>query len=204
MATAARRQLVEVRRQTLWIALSVMFGAVASLVSVFALLVAMGTGRRQLRAYLMPDHVSIVHPTHDLDYKKKRPKPADIPFVRVHLKNYGSTPATNVLCWVGFELLPFGAENRLIAPTELGPVSESSIAPGGVLLKTLFLERAVTAGEASDFSAGKVALYVRGWATYRDVFKVKRETHFLLRYQGQWPPPPNWTLYYCDAGNTVR
>lgn len=203
MARSAEAQIKEARTQSITNALSVGLGGVASIISVAALLVAMRTGRRQLRAYLMPDHVAVLHPTHDPDYKKKRPRPGDLPMIQVHLKNYGSTPATNVLHWVGFELLPFGAEHRLVAPRTMDRVSEGAVAPGGIITKHLLLERAVTPGEAADFALGKVALYVCGRVTYRDIFRVERETNFLLRYQGVWPPPVTNNLFYCDTGNSV-
>lgn len=203
MARSAEAQTKEARTQSIVNAISVGVGGIASIISVAALMVAMRTGRRQLRAYLMPDQVMVLHPSHEADYKRKRPRPQDLPMIQVHLKNYGATPATNVLHWVGFELLPFGSEHRLLAPTSMERISEGAVAPGGVITKSLLLERAVTPGEAAAFADGKVALYVRGRATYRDIFRVKRETNFLLRYQGVWPPRPANALFYCDTGNSV-
>lgn len=206
MARSAEGQFGEVRVQTWAIWASVLFGAIASGVSVFALLVAMGTGRRQLRAYIMPDHISLFHPTHLPKKRGKQPKIADHPAVVIHLKNYGPTPASEVLHWADYVLLPLHPDSEAIAtpaPDTLSRVSESAMAPGGILTKYLDYRPAFSPAEAAQIEARSHGIFVRGRVTYRDAFKKQRETNYLLRYQGMWPPPVQNSLYYCDTGNSV-
>lgn len=204
MARSAVVQAKEIIAQTPFIWAGSVAALLAFGVSMGALWVTIGTARRQLRAYLMLDHIGLLHPTHDADYKRKRPRPPDRPILQAHLKNFGPTPAANVLHWTDFEILPLGKEDGVPAPAALTPTSFGVVAPGGVLTKTVLFPRPVTPLEASAIASGSMAIYARGWITYQDVFKKDRETRFLMRYQGAWPPLPGAQFYYCDTGNSLK
>lgn len=203
MAAAAEIQLSEVRNQTRAIWLGIFFSAAASAIAGFALLVAMGTGRRQLRAYVMPDNIVILHPTFDPSYAKLKPRPADHPGVLIGLKNSGPTPATKVLHWAQCEVHPIQYEGTLKTPATLDRISESAIAPGGIITKTLFLNAPLSPAQAQDIRDHKAAIYVHGVVTYLDAFRQKRTTHFRLRYSGMWPPAREASFTFCDDGNNV-
>lgn len=204
MALAAEAQAADVDAQTALFALSVILSALASVVSVGALMVAMGTGRRELRAYLMVEGILPLHPTMASDYKRKRPKPPDIPAVIINVKNFGPTPATQVLHWAEFQYRDASEESTLTVPASLDRVSESAAAPGVPLTKTIPLTHPVTPAQADKIRDGTGGLYVWGVCVYRDAFKRRRKTTYRLRYSGPWPWVREATFTFCNEGNHVE
>lgn len=204
MAIAAEAQAVDVERQTLWFGLSVILTAIASIVSVSALWVAIGTGRRELRAYMMVETISVHTPSGDPKYARKRNRLPDYPWVRIGIKNFGPTPALNVLHFAEIRVLPSADEDALELPSKMVQISEGATAPGGLLWKSISLARTLTQEEAAKITTGEWALFVYGRVTYRDVFRRPRETRFRLKHCGAWPPLAGHDLYYCDRGNTAN
>lgn len=202
-ARAAEIQAAQTAAQTPFVYTGAIAAILALGLSTVALFHSINTTRRQQRAYLLLDHVGLIHPSHDQDHKKRKPTPADQPLLIAHVKNFGSTPANQVLHWAAFDVLPVGAENGVPPPATLQNVSSGLVAPGGVLTKKLLFHRPITPEEADRIRRGDYAVYVRGWISYRDAFKRKRETRFLMRYQGAWPPPIGAEFYYCDSGNSA-
>lgn len=110
-AQAAEVQAAQAAAQTPFVYAGAIAAILALALSTAALIHSVNTARRQQRAYILLDHVGLLHPAHDEDYKKRRPASSDQPILIVHLKNFGTTPATDVLHWAGFDVLPVGAEN---------------------------------------------------------------------------------------------
>jgi hypothetical protein len=203
-ARAAEIQAAQSAAQTPFVYTGAIAAILALGLSALALLHSVNTARRQQRAYILLDHVGLLHPTHDHDFKKRKPTPADLPLLVIHLKNFGLTPANHVLHWAAFDVLPVGVENGVPPPATLQNVSSGLVAPSGVLTKKLLFHRPITPEEAERIRRGEYAVYVRGWVSYRDAFKCQRETRFLMRYQGTWPPPLGAEFYYCDSGNSAN
>lgn len=204
MAIAAEGQWGEVRLQTIQLWASGFAGFLATGIAVAALLVSMGTGRRQLRAYVMPDSITVLHPTHDQPKPGRRRKALpEIPIGAIYLKNYGATPGLSVLHRADMQLLPPDREHELELPKELGRISEAAVAPGGIITKALVF-RELTGPEIDAIRSHKMALYIHGVVRYRDAFKAKRETTFRLRYSRTWPPPVGASMTYCDQGNDAK
>ena len=197
MADAAFIQASDVRAQTLLLALSVVLGALASVVSMVALLVAIGTGRRELRAYVIPDF-QILHISH-LKPSERRAVQHDLA-VTAHCKNSGQTPATDFVHWMRAEILPIESEGGLTWPESLERRSVSVISSQNAISTTYQCGRVATQ-QIADIQAGRAQLFCWGVISYRDIFKRIRTTKYRMKYSGMWPPPKGAVMTFCDSGN---
>lgn len=102
------------------------------------------------------------------------------PSFKITLKNFGRTPAYDVVHWsnVGFDFFP-ATEEFDWGVREDRPV-RGPLAPGAKLHSYPVRSRPLAAHELEELQAGDVALYVTGTVTYRDVFGESQVTQYCL------------------------
>lgn len=156
------------------------------------------TTRAQLRAYLLPDNMtlfdgSILNPQIQQRFGD--------PGVYMLLKNSGQTPAYRVVSWAKIDIIEMGKEDSLIVP----PLSETftnTVGPNSISTKLIWFGRPLTAAEIADIGQQKKAIYVYGRAEYRDIFLKRHYTNFRLGYAGQFPPSKSGgTFNFGVTGN---
>lgn len=180
MATFAGIQAAEVRKQTLWFSISVILTAFASIVSLFALLVAIGTGRRQLRAYLTVEPMGV----HE-GKSRRNPSPVS------QIKNWGQTPAYEVSATTGCATVdwPIVADlDEMFAGLPEGP-RDAILAPSQITTVYSYFDHELTKQEFGEIADSTKCLMVFGLVEYRDVFRRKRMTSFCHYYRGEHLAP---------------
>lgn len=155
------------------------------------------SSRRQLRAYVLPEHGSI---SEGNMLNPPQPARANIPGVVMAIKNSGQTPAYNLISWMQITVIQEAHENTLVVPP-LVDQFPLTLGVNSSFTKSLWLDRALTPNEIAEIGNGKRGIYVYGRIEYQDAFKVKRFANFRLRYMGQFPPLPNAIFWFCASGN---
>lgn len=172
MAAAALDQAGEVGIQTWLLGLSVALGGLALIVSTIAVLITSGTGRRQLRAYLIADPKGVL----DLGESKLQ--------AVIQITNVGQTPAYDIQSWGTTWVRPID-EAFDPSAAESGTVRESDhmVGPGRDF------QIYGTFGPISDEDAvairdGSKALFSYGVVTYNDTFGKAQFVRFCHYYRG--------------------
>jgi hypothetical protein len=168
---------------------------------VVTILIMVRNGRRQLRAYVLPDVASIIDGT-----MLTPPQPAriNIPGIGMLIKNCGQTPAYKVVSWAQIAVIPIQNENTALA---IPPIQEqffNTLGAGSTFNKAIWFDRPLAANEIADIALGTRAVYLYGRIEYRDAFRKHRFSDFRLRYTGQFPPIPNAVLNFSETGNDAN
>ncbi len=142
-------------------------------------------GRRELRAYLLPDQMLIID-GNMLD--PPVPARANVPGVVLLLKNSGQTPAYHVVSWAQIDVIETRHEGTLNPPIPLHRVHSLTLGSDCSFNKSLWYARALTPDEIAEVAAGTKGVYVYGRIEYEDAFRTKRWSNFRLRYSGAFPP----------------
>jgi hypothetical protein len=150
------------------------------------------TARQQLRAYVFVDNISIWNVTTPLTWEvasSYKPTGAEIthssrgPFITMQIRNTGQTPAHYVVNWGHIVVREFPLVGKLVLPP--APfVTKNSIPAGGISIKTLSIEKLLTADEVADLKSNKKAIFVFGYIKYRDAFGKRRRTEYRFFYNG--------------------
>jgi hypothetical protein len=162
------------------------------------------TAERQLRAYVLNFSTTI------FDGGSMNPKPfvdrAGQPGTVVEIKNFGQTPALEVVHWSEIEVAPVSREQYIKAPETLTKISTSVIGPGHTSNNSRWLNRALSTQEIDGIKNGTFAIYVYGRIEYVDAFKAKRWSTYKMRYtNAAWPPIGNGgTTNFCSDGNQAN
>jgi len=159
-------------------------------------------GRRELRAYVLPESAGILDGS---TVNPPQPQRIDFPFAAMLIKNGGRTPAYGVLSWWQIAVIPVKDEqNSLPVIPPMREAYSNTLGGGGTFHKTLWMDRPLTQQEITDIQIGVRAIYIYGRIEYRDVFKKKRYTNFRLHYSGQWPPSGNSFFGFSERGNDAN
>jgi hypothetical protein len=148
------------------------------------------TAERQLRAYIIAQDATVTNFG-----------TAEIIEVQCRIRNYGQTPAYDVVGWIGATL------NDLPNPTELGRpppdlgLSRGVIGPGGRTIYTAEVGRLLTPLEFQKIRAGASTIYIFGEITYRDVFNKSWTNHFRFMYGGAGGENAKGRVSTCPEGN---
>lgn len=132
------------------------------------------------------------------------PDPArfGIPGILLGFRNFGHTPATDVVSWVMITITDPNKESTLVAPQIARPHQFATTLPPNLQMpKPLWYARPLTSDEITDVKSGKRPIYVYGRIEYVDAFKEQRFTNFRLKYVGTFPPPPGVIFHLTEAGN---
>jgi hypothetical protein len=135
---------------------------------------------------------------------RKPPLPAhkDEPGVVLAFKNSGQTPAYRYVSWAQIAVIePESADKNLIVPHPVRMYSPATVGAGGLISKSLWFGRPLTAQEIADVGIGKKCIFVYGRLEYRDAFRRKRWANFRLHYAGIFPPLADIQFNFSDRGN---
>jgi hypothetical protein len=171
------------------------FGALVATVWVMIL-----NGRRQLRAYVLPEQSGILDGTMT---NPPQPARAGVPGVGMLIKNFGQTPAYQVLSWFQIAVIYPRDEETLVIPP-LQQAFSNTLGPSATFNKLLWFNRPLTAPEITDIATGVRAIYLYGRIEYRDAFTKQRFTNFRLHYTGSFPPPSNAIFFFSEKGNDAN
>ena len=224
-ATERQADVAKSTERVAWIALLFAAGAAVAAWSTFWIM--RKTAERQLRAYVFVDSISLADsgqlPLIPADVGAENdpfsaatsnqegppgPRPAGIPGVSWVIKNYGATPAYDVVHWGVFDIFPTNQENLAVVPdfsTTTSPLLKASIAPSSSNTKSGWYHRTLTAPEMAAIRNGAMGVYVYGRIEYRDAFKKTRFTNYRMKYTYSAYPPVGPTVFnYCDQGNDAK
>jgi hypothetical protein len=157
-------------------------------------------GRRQLRAHVFPDNISIIDGTF-LD--PPEPHKTDIPGMGILIKNSGQTPAYKVISWWEIKVIPTAEEESLSVPPLVDKHS-TMVGTGCTFNKGLWFDRAITKAEKDEIFKGTLGIYAYGRIEYRDVFKIKHFSDFRLVYSGKKFPTKGAVMNFCERGNKAN
>jgi hypothetical protein len=102
------------------------------------------------------------------------------PIAVLTIKNFGQTPAYQMTQWarVGADVFPL--KNEPPKAKEDKTLPTRVLAPQGAVILRPEYKAPLTAGAIAALEAGTHAIYVEGKIEYRDAFKRKRRTNYLL------------------------
>jgi hypothetical protein len=133
------------------------------------------TARRQLRAYVGVRTASCS------DWQEGMR-----PFASITIANAGQTPAYDLTFWAYISVEPFPLKTGEIL-RDIDDLGRSPLGPGSTNELSPRFIKPLAREEADALSAGTLALYVKGRASYRDAFKVSRTTEFIFVSGGSKP-----------------
>ena len=116
--------------------------------------------------------------------------PDQRPGIRIHVKNFGKTPAYN--CTAShptFRLVTVAegtAEGTAVDSVYEQPPVHGTMAPGGALELLTPIQRPFTASLREGFDKGTKLLYISGEIRYTDAFGTERFTKYRFVYGGNY------------------
>lgn len=131
------------------------------------------SSEQQLRAYVFAKHDKPMF----LD-------PSGALSVEIAIKNFGQTPANEVICHVFIGLYQYPLSVGL-DPPDYTKASKSPLAPSETIKQFPTLPRPMTGAEVEAVTARKGAIFVWGEVMYVDIFKNQRRTRFCLYSTGE-------------------
>jgi hypothetical protein len=165
---------------------------------VVTICVIFGIGRRQLRAYVLPENSGILEGSMLVP---PQPARANIPGVGMLIKNSGLTPAYNVISFAKIAVIPVANENTALVLPPIAQQFPLTLGAGGTFSKAFWFDRELTAIEITDIFNGVQAIYLYGRIEYRDAFRKRHFANFRLHYMGQFPPLPTAYFNFSQRGN---
>lgn len=130
--------------------------------------IAADTSKKQLRAYVRKSSAQIEELVVGLS-----------PRVTVEFDNVGSTPAHEVVSWLGVNVTIAPTEPDLSPPKDRDSFSRGSLAPRESKSVSMTLP-IWTAENETAFREGRVSIFAYGEVTYRDIFGEEWSTCFRL------------------------
>jgi hypothetical protein len=168
---------------------------------VWTVIVMIRNGRRQLRAYVLPENSGILEGT---TLVPPQPAKANVPGVGMLIKNGGQTPAYNVISVAKIAVIPVVNENTALPLPPMVQQFPLTLGAGSTFSKALWFDRPLTVQEISDIGIGIQAIYLFGRIEYRDAFKKRHFANFRLHYMGQFPPHPTAYFNFSQRGNDAN
>jgi hypothetical protein len=103
--------------------------------------------------------------------------------VEIEIKNFGQTPARQVICHTSIGVYPYPLV--VLLDPEAGPnPSKSPLAPSQTIKQFPTLEKPLTEAHLDALIAKQAAIYVWGKISYIDVFNIEQHTTFCLYCTG--------------------
>jgi len=151
---------------------------------------AENTAKRQLRSYVLA-----------MDAKVLNFGTTGIIEAQCRIKNYGRTPAYDVVGWMGVAFDDFPVPVALgRPPADLG-LSRAVLGPQGRTVFRAEAGRILTSLEFQKIRAGAATVYVFGEINYRDVFNDSWTSHFRFMYGGPGGENTKGKVSTCPDGN---
>jgi hypothetical protein len=157
------------------------------------------TARLQLRAYVFPSACDLFE---GMMLDPPRTDQTHVPGVIMQIKNFGNTPAKNLVSNMRIFVGDIECSNT-VKIVELLQISPITLAAGNAFPKYMWYERPLTYDEIALIGAGKKGIFVYGRIEYDDIFGEKRYTNFSLVYtNSKFPPvPPSGGFMHSYDGN---
>lgn len=130
------------------------------------------SSERQLRAYVNVVETLI----EDIQVRKIGSFEQHILFIKILMKNFGQTPANDVISWADREYSSTNARPTITNPTKMP--APYSVPPGGAF--THYVMKRLRHGEYDALRAGTATLWVFGEIRYTDTFGSVRKTDFMF------------------------
>jgi hypothetical protein len=151
------------------------------------------TAERQLRAYVSVDKARVIGVN-----GSQQPK------AHVVIKNYGQTPAYELLHWTGMEVETWPHPDNF--DFVLGTLAKHTLGPGAFIhgYQDRFLKgppRALTTEQHAGLRDKSMALYVFGEIRYKDAFRKTRFTKYKMMIGGPVGMDESGALVTCEEGN---
>jgi hypothetical protein len=186
--------------------------AVQAIALIITIIVMLRTTRRQLRAYVFVNDISIfnvANPLHPLakDYKKtgaEISRPNDGPIIAMTIKNSGQTPAYEVVNEGHMCIQEFPLISNLPTEPPSKFITKTAIPPGGITTKNLTM-RPLTKEEIAQLRNGTMAIYVYGKIIYKDTFGKISFTNFrVMHFAAAQIIGIGTGMTICDEGNEAN
>ena len=145
------------------------------------------SSERQLRAYVFAGHDSPMFLTKGRALS-----------VEIAIKNFGQTPANEVMTYAFIGVLPYPL-TAPIDPPDYTNASKSPMAPSQVIKQFPTLPAPLDNPQLNAILARQAAVYVWGAIVYADIFNIPRRTRFCLYSTGE--DIGNGELAYYPDGN---
>lgn len=171
-------------------AVAIIVGFLQFVALVATVIVMIGNGRRELRAYVLVKGAK-------LESWDSVDDPATATIV---VRNYGQTPAYSVDSYVGVAAHDYPLKIEVKPPSDMKTV-KSILAPGGEHIFRVPTLRPLDSDEIALVSGGYAAIYVVGRISYVDAFKKDQVTNFLLFYGGEIGTAPDGLMGPYETGN---
>jgi hypothetical protein len=132
------------------------------------------TAERELRAYVCVESSSGAESREDPSW----------PTFKIEAKNFGKTPAFDVITWIGVAVQEYPMTSEFPNPPDEEPQSKTILGPecNTTLIGTF--RRKPNAFEVGAVNNGTGAIYVQGRVDYKDAFGKPRFTTFCLVWRG--------------------
>lgn len=131
------------------------------------------SSEQQLRAYVFAGHDSPMFLTKDNALS-----------VEIAIKNFGQTPANEVMTHAFIGILPYPL-NAPLDPPDYTKASKSPMAPSQTIKQFPTMPAALDEAQLNAVLAKQAAIYVWGEIVYVDIFKIGRRTRFCLYCTGE-------------------
>lgn len=181
--------------------IAIVIGSLQFLALIWTVLVMIWNGRRQLRAYVLPDQAGIYDGTMLTPPDATK---ANIPGCFLLIKNTGQTPAYAVVSYMQIAVIQVVQESTALGLPAIPGSFYMTLGNGSTFNKAGWFDRPLTPQEIADLAAGTRAVYLYGRIQYTDVFKKKHFSNFRLRYIGQFPPVQGAILNFSESGNDAN
>lgn len=145
------------------------------------------SSEQQLRAYVFAGHDNPISLHKEI-----------FPSVQIDIKNFGQTPANEVICRASIGVYPYPLTAKLV-PDDAPSPSSSPLAPSQTIKQFPTLESPLTNAHLDAILAKRAAIYVWGKITYKDIFSITRHTTFCLYCTGE--DIDGGSLAYYPDGN---
>jgi hypothetical protein len=135
------------------------------------------TARRQLRAYVFLDQMTIADPL-------------GTPRISIRIKNFGSTPAYSVVFWCEGALREYPLTGGLVrSRAQDAPISD--IGPTGALQTDILWDAPIQEPDKAALTSRTKAIYVFGRIDYRDSFGQRWFSEFRFIEGGSFDVRPS-------------
>jgi hypothetical protein len=144
--------------------------AIGTLLQFSALVAIIRTTRSQLRAYVFVYQSEISDISSDKNLT-----------IKVVVKNFGQTPAYNVIIYWGIDIAAFPLVDEL--PRASIEHAKMNLGPGGEQILNFRSDEPINVEQRARITQKIAAVYIHGEIKYADAFKIQRFTNFRL-YKG--------------------
>lgn len=106
--------------------------------------------------------------------------------VFIRLKNFGQTPAYDVVTRTSMTATPLPLQGEFPSEKKPATASQGTAGPGQEFTASLDWPIPLSPEYQDDIAAGRAAIFLHGEVAYRDAFKEPRVTRYRLIYTGPW------------------